>query len=79
MSKDQALWDALDSGNLPLLIDLMKGTGVTWKDADSVAKLLIKLQEERKAEQDNDPSPYCQYCNAKTSKECDCGPICDNN
>lgn len=30
-------------------------------------------------ESDEDPSPYCQYCNSKTQSGCHCGPIADNN
>jgi hypothetical protein len=26
-----------------------------------------------------DPSPWCQYCGAKRERDCDCGPIAENN
>jgi hypothetical protein len=32
-----------------------------------------------KAIDNYDPSPWCQYCGAKTRKACDCGPIANNN
>lgn len=28
---------------------------------------------------DDDPSPWCQYCGAMDEKDCDCGPIADNH
>lgn len=30
-------------------------------------------------EQEEDPTPYCSGCMAKTKKDCDCGPIAENN
>lgn len=29
--------------------------------------------------EDDDPSPYCQYCGAMTEAGCKCGPIADNH
>jgi hypothetical protein len=26
-----------------------------------------------------DGAPYCQYCGAKRERDCDCGPIAENN
>lgn len=28
---------------------------------------------------DEDPTPYCSHCGAKTKSKCDCGPIPDND
>lgn len=30
-------------------------------------------------EPDDDPTRYCNACGARTAKECDCGPIAENN
>jgi hypothetical protein len=31
------------------------------------------------AQCDYDPTPYCSYCGAMSSRNCDCGPIAENN
>lgn len=28
---------------------------------------------------DTDPSPWCSHCGARTRKQCDCGPILEND
>lgn len=33
----------------------------------------------RPCERENDPTPWCNYCGARTKKECDCGPLADND
>ncbi len=66
MSKEQEMYEAMLSNNFYKIIELLHGA-----TAD--------LKEDNDRADNYDPSPYCQYCGARQAKECDCGPIADNN
>jgi len=48
----------------PSLIDENEDYDLSDEDGDPSADL-----------GDDDPTPYCSWCGAKTAKNCDCGPI----
>jgi heme/copper-type cytochrome/quinol oxidase subunit 2 len=33
----------------------------------------------RRRKPDNDPTPWCHGCGAMKQRDCDCGPIADND
>jgi hypothetical protein len=58
-------------GQLVKLDDAMR------RAADSELKMSALVIETKDIEED--PTPYCHMCGAKSAKNCDCGPIADNN
>jgi BMFP domain-containing protein YqiC len=44
-----------------------------------IAKLEARIRELEAQLDEPDGAPYCQYCGAKRKKDCDCGPIAENN
>lgn len=59
-----------------------------WADAGGDMALYTQLLRERadhpctpeqQAGEDIDPTPWCAGCGAMKQKDCDCGPIAENN
>jgi len=45
---------------------------------DVIAAILAR-DPEMYGSEDDDPSPYCQYCGAQRKETCTCGPMADND